>query len=158
MDQPTPHYLAKHTGRSAYAVYSDAYREQTDQQPTLPHIQWLTHGDKTALSWAVNSQTRETFWTEMLLEGLPSFPEITVTEAHELEVGRIWKPQKGGTWLCFLKVPSSSTPKDAGGGTGLDSSKSWVLLIHSATSCQSGERKKAKERSGRRNRVATRAS
>lgn len=98
---------------------------------TNPRIQWLTHGDKTALSWAVNSQTRETFWTEMLLEGLPSFPEITVTEAHELEVGRIWKPQKGGTWLCFLKLPSSSTRKDTGGGTGLDSSKSWVLLIHS---------------------------
>lgn len=59
----------------------------------------------------------------MLLEGLPSFPEITVTEAHELEVGRIWKPQKGGTWLCFLKLPSSSTRKDTGGGTGLDSSQ-----------------------------------
>lgn len=48
-----------------------------------------------------------------------------------MEVGRIWKPQEDGTRLCFLKLPSSSTPKDTRGETGLDSSKPWVLLIHS---------------------------
>lgn len=40
-------------------------------------------------------------------------------------------PQEDGTRLCFLKLPSSSTPKDTRGETGLDSSKPWVLLIHS---------------------------
>lgn len=55
----------------------------------------------------------------MWLEGLPSFPEITVAEAHGAEIGGIWMPQKSGTWLCFLKLPRGSTPEDTGvGGVG----------------------------------------
>lgn len=54
----------------------------------------------------------------MWLEGLPSFPEITVAEAHGAEVGGIWMPQKSGTWLCFLKLPRGSTPEDTGGRNG----------------------------------------
>lgn len=122
-------HLAKHTRRSEHAIYSNSHR---DRSTTNPLIQWLPHWDNTAVSWAVNSQTRETFWTKTLLEGLPSFPEVTWQRHIGVEVGRIWKLQESGTWLCFLKLPSSSTLKDTGGwgGTGLDSSKSWVFLIH----------------------------
>lgn len=64
----------------------------------------------------------------------------------------IWKPQKSGTWLCFLKLPRGSTTEGTGGGTGpKTSSKSWVLLRHSG--CLSRGRKRAKERSGRRSQV-----
>lgn len=47
-----------------------------------------------------------------------------------VEVGRIWKPQKSGTWLCFLKLSSSSTPKDTR-RNGPGQRQAQVLLIHS---------------------------
>lgn len=121
--------LAKHTGRSEDAVSCNSHR---DRSTTNPLVQWLPHWDSTAVSWAVNSQTRETFWTEMLLEHLPCFPEITVAEAHrgegreDLEATGKWHPA-----LFHWSCPAVSTPKDTREGTSLGSSKSWVLLIHS---------------------------
>lgn len=70
-----------------------------------------------------------------------------------MEVGRIWKPQKGGTCSAsrsYPAVPFPRIPEEEQAWTAASPGCSWYTQ---ATSCRYRERKKAKEISGKRNRV-----
>lgn len=97
---PTPisqSHLAEHARRSKYVASSDLHRE-TNNQPSRS---------------AVASSRQHERLAERLThkpEGLPSFSEVMVAEAHRGRGREIRGPQKSGTWFCLPKRHSSSVP------------------------------------------------